>query len=228
MEIIKLNQVFYQYDKLEKPVLKNITCTFETGKLYCITGVSGAGKSTLLSLIAGLDIPTSGEILYDGQNIVSINRDDYRSKKMGVIFQSYNLLQNTTAAENVLLAMNIAGCKGKNNLSEAYCLLAQVGIEREKANRKILKLSGGEQQRVAIARAIAGGSPILSADEPTGNLDTDNETAIMKIFQQLAHDRGKCVIVVTHSQKATSYADEVLPLQNGCLALEKSNKRPGT
>lgn len=218
MEILKLNQVSYQYEKSEKPVLHNIACVFETGKLYCITGASGAGKSTLLSLIAGLDIPTSGEILYDGQDIATINRDDYRSKKMGVIFQSYNLLQNATAAENVLLSINISGNKGKNTLSEAYSLLSQVGIDREKADRKILKLSGGEQQRVAIARAIAGGSPILAADEPTGNLDTDNETAIMKIFQQLAHDRNKCVIVVTHSQKATSYADEVLPLRNGCLA----------
>ncbi len=118
----------------------------------------------MLSLIAGLDIPTSGEILYDGQDIAAVNRDDWRSKKIGVIFQSYNLLQNATATENVLLSMNIAGNSNSNSLSEAYELLSQVGINKEKANRKILKLSGGEQQRVAIARAIAGGSPILAAD----------------------------------------------------------------
>ncbi|MDE6025996.1 MAG: ABC transporter ATP-binding protein [Lachnospiraceae bacterium] len=217
MELLMLNKVSYQYEKTEKPVLKDITCAFETGRLYCVTGASGAGKSTLLSLIAGLDIPTSGEILYDGQDIAAVNRDDWRSKKIGVIFQSYNLLQNATATENVLLSMNIAGNSNSNSLSEAYELLSQVGINKEKANRKILKLSGGEQQRVAIARAIAGGSPILAADEPTGNLDGNNEKAIMEIFQQLAHDKKKCVIVVTHSQEATTYADEVIMMQNGCL-----------
>lgn len=215
MELLKLNQVSYKYDKSENLVLKNINCAFETGKLYCITGASGAGKSTLLSLIAGLDIPSSGEILYNGQDLAVINRDDYRSKKMGVIFQSYNLLQNAAAVENVLLSMNIAGRKGKNSLSEAYALLSQVGIDREKADRRILKLSGGEQQRVAIARAIAGGAVILAADEPTGNLDSDNETAVMEIFRQLAHDKNKCVIVVTHSQRVAAYADGVLQLQNG-------------
>lgn len=223
MELLKLNQVSYQYEKSEKPVLNNITCTFETGKLYCITGVSGAGKSTLLSLIAGLDIPTSGEILYDGQDLAAINRDDYRSKKMGVIFQGCNLLQNAAAVENVLLSMNLAGRKGKNSLSEAYSLLSQVGIDKEKADRRVLKLSGGEQQRVAIARAIAGGSVILTADEPTGNLDAGHETAIMEIFRQLAHDKNKCVIVVTHSQKAAAYADEVLQLREGSLTTAKND-----
>lgn len=217
MELLKVNQVSYQYEKSEKPVLKDITCSFEIGKVYCITGASGAGKSTLLSLIAGLDIPSSGEILYDGQDIASVNRDIYRSKKIGVIFQSYNLLQNATAAENVLLAMSIAGVKEKNSLSEVYLLLSQVGIDKEKANRKILKLSGGEQQRVAIARAIAGGAPILAADEPTGNLDADNESAVMEIFRRIAHDQNKCVIVVTHSSKAAMYADEVLSMRNGYL-----------
>lgn len=218
MELLKINQVSYSYDKSEKNILNNISCAFETGRLYCITGASGAGKSTMLSLLAGLDIPTSGEILCDGANIAKMNRDNYRSKKIGVIFQSYNLLQNATAAENIILAVNIAG--EKMGIAEIYSLLSQVGIDREKANRKILKLSGGEQQRVAIARAIAGGSPILAADEPTGNLDSDNEAAIMEIFQRLAHNAGKCVIIVTHSQKAVQYADEVLFMKNGRLSVK--------
>lgn len=217
-ELLKLNQVSYRYGKTETPVLTNITCSFEAGKLYCVRGASGAGKSTLLSLIAGLDVPTSGEILYDGADVAKMNRDDYRARKTGVIFQSYNLLQNATAAENILLAVNISG--KKMNIDEVCGLLSQVGIDREKAGRKVLKLSGGEQQRVAIARAIAGGSPILAADEPTGNLDTDNETAIMEIFKRLAHDMGKCVIVVTHSQKAAAYADAVRFLRNGILDAE--------
>lgn len=215
MELLKLNQVSYRYEKAEKTVIKNITCSFEAGKLYCIRGSSGAGKSTLLSLIAGLDVPSSGEILYDGSDIAKMNRDDYRAKKMGVIFQSYNLLQNATAVENIMLAVNISG--KKRSIEEIYSLLSEVGIDQEKAKRKVLKLSGGEQQRVAIARAIAGGSPILAADEPTGNLDTDNEAAIMEIFRRLAHDMGKCVIAVTHSQKAATYADEVLFLNKGSL-----------
>jgi len=219
MELLKLNQVSYRYEKAEKPVINNITCSFEAGKLYCIKGSSGAGKSTLLSLIAGLDAPSSGEIFYDGSDIAKMNRDDYRAKKMGVIFQSYNLLQNATAAENIMLAVNISG--KKMSIEEIYSLLSEVGIDQEKAKRKVLKLSGGEQQRVAIARAIAGGSPILAADEPTGNLDTDNEAAIMEIFRRLAHDMGKCVIAVTHSQKAATYADEVLFLNKGSLGVEK-------
>lgn len=215
MELLKLNQVSYRYEKAEKPVINNITCSFEAGKLYCIKGSSGAGKSTLLSLIAGLDVPSSGEIFYDGSDIAKMNRDDYRAKKMGVIFQSYNLLQNATAAENIMLAVNISG--KKMNIEEMYSLLSEVGIDQEKAKRKVLKLSGGEQQRVAIARAIAGGAPILAADEPTGNLDTDNEAAIMEIFERLAHETDKCVIVVTHSQKAAAYADKVMLLNKGSL-----------
>lgn len=221
MKILELNQVSYKYEKPENYVIRDIACIFETGKLYCITGASGAGKSTLLSLIAGLDLPASGEILYEGQSIAEMNRDEYRSKKIGVIFQSYNLLQNATAAENVVLSMNISGKKGTTDKKEAYALLSQVGIDEEKASRKILKLSGGEQQRVAIARAIAGGPPIIAADEPTGNLDGDNETAIMEIFKKLAHESGKCVIVVTHSQKAAAYADEVFLLKDGCLSFTK-------
>ena len=114
-----------------------------------------------------------------------------------------------------MLAANISG--KKMSIGEVYSLLSQVGIEQKQAVRKVLKLSGGEQQRVAIARAIAGGSPILAADEPTGNLDTDNEAAIMGIFLWLAHNQNRCVIVVTHSAKAAMHTDEVLSLQNGCL-----------
>lgn len=219
MSILTLNHVSYSYSKSEKSVLDDISYAFDMGRLYCITGASGAGKSTLLSLIAGLDIPTSGTILYETQDIAEINRDAYRAQKIGVIFQGYNLLQNASAVENVVLSMNISGKRGKSDFAEAYEILSKVGIDKEKADRKILKLSGGEQQRVAIARAIANESPILAADEPTGNLDSGNEGAIMKIFQQLAYEFNKCVIVVTHSQKATSYADTVLQLGKGSFSL---------
>lgn len=218
MSILTLENISYHYTGTEKTVLNNIAYAFETGGLYCITGASGEGKTTLLSLIAGLDLCSSGSIYCEDQDIAMINRDEYRSKKVGVVFQSYNLLQNATAAENIVLSMNVAGKQGKQTAKEAYALLEKVGIEREKADRKILKLSGGEQQRVAIARAIANGSPILIADEPTGNLDADNEQAIMDIFRKLTHEENKCVIVVTHSKRAACGADVVLTLKNGEIA----------
>ncbi len=217
MSILTLKNISYHYAGTEKTVLNKISYDFEVGKLYCITGASGEGKTTLLSLLAGLDLCSSGRIYCEEQDIALVNRDEYRSKKVGVVFQSYNLLQNATAAENVILSMNVAGKQGKQTSEDAYAVLEMVGIDHEKADRKILKLSGGEQQRVAIARAVANGSPILIADEPTGNLDADNEQAIMDIFKQLAHEENKCVIVVTHSKKVASEADVVLELKKGAL-----------
>lgn len=217
MNILTLENISYRYTGTEKTVINEISYAFEIGRLYCITGASGEGKTTLLSLIAGLDRCSSGRIYFENQDIERINRDEYRSKKVGVVFQNYNLLQNATAVENIVLSMNVAGKKGKQIAKESYAILAKVGIEREKADRKILKLSGGEQQRVAIARAIVNGSPILVADEPTGNLDADNEQAIMGIFKKLAHEENKCVIVVTHSKRVASEADIFLTLKNGKL-----------
>lgn len=224
MSILTLKNISYHYTGTEKTVLNNISCAFETGRLYCITGASGEGKTTLLSLIAGLDLCSSGRIYCEDQDIALMDRDKYRSKMVGVVFQSYNLLQNATAVENIVLSMNVAGKQGKQITKDAYALLEKVGIEHGKADRKILKLSGGEQQRVAIARAIANGSPILIADEPTGNLDSDNEQAIMDIFKKLAHEEHKCVIVVTHSKKVSSEADVVLKLKKGELHIEANGR----
>lgn len=217
MSILTLKNISYRYAGTEKTVLNKISYAFETGKLYCVTGTSGEGKTTLLSLIAGLDLPSSGNIYCEEQDIALINRDEYRSKKVGVVFQNYNLLQNMTAVENIVLSMNVAGKQGKQTTQDAYAILEKVGIDQKETDRKILKLSGGEQQRVAISRAVANGSPILIADEPTGNLDADNEQAIMDIFKNFAHRENKCVIVVTHSKKVASEADVVLKLEKGEL-----------
>ncbi len=219
VSILTLKDISYGYDGTKRTVLHNISYTFEKGKLYCITGASGEGKTTLLSLMAGLDLCSSGKIYYENRDIALTDRDEYRSKKVGVVFQGYNLLQNVTAAENIMLSMNIAGKQGKQANKVAYALLEQVGIDQEKADRKILKLSGGEQQRVAIARAAANGSPVLIADEPTGNLDAENERAVMDIFKKFSHEENKCVIVVTHSQKAVGEADVALELKRGELSL---------
>lgn len=218
MSILKLSNVSYKYDSTNKTILKGVTAEFDSGKLYAIMGKSGAGKTTLLSLISGLDICTEGTIDYNGNLLSIIDRDKYRAESVGVIFQSYNLLTNATPIENIVLSMNISKIKERNKKKIAYELLEKVGVDRETADRKILKLSGGEQQRIGIARALAHNPDIIIADEPTGNLDGETEKNIMGILKALAHDENKCVIVVTHSKKVSTYADELLTLNCGNLS----------
>jgi putative ABC transport system ATP-binding protein len=224
MSLMKIDNVSYKYDGESKNVLNNMSVEFEAGKIYSIVGKSGSGKTTLLSLISGLDNCSQGTIAYNGNNLDKIDRDDYRAKSIGVIFQGYNLLLNATAVENIVLSMNISGSSEKNKKAYAYKLLEDVGIDRETADRKILKLSGGEQQRVGIARALSHNHDIIIADEPTGNLDTDTEASIMSIFSKLAHDERKCVIIVTHSKKVSGYADEIFGIADGRLVAVKAVK----
>ena len=215
--ILSLQDIVYQYPKSDKKVLNNLNINFQKGTLYGIVGKSGAGKSTLLSLVSGLDLCTSGQITYEGQDMKTVDRDEYRAKRIGVIFQGYNLLTNATVIDNILLSIDISGMKIKNKKEYAYEVLERVGINREKANRKVLKLSGGEQQRVGIARALSHQPNVLIADEPTGNLDLETEKNIMDILTTLAHDEGKCIIIVTHSQSVAEYVDELYGLNSGTL-----------
>lgn len=217
MTVLSMNDVSFAYKGTEKRVLNRISVDFEEGKIYAIVGESGAGKTTLLSLLAGLTSSTSGVIAYKGKDIKSINKDRYRSRQVGVIFQSYNLLLADTAAENVMLSIHLGGNQARDKRTLAYELLAKVGIDREKADRKVLKLSGGEQQRVAIARSMSYDPNLIIADEPTGNLDERNATGIMDILRKLAHLEGKCVILVTHSASVTEYADVVMEIKDGML-----------
>jgi len=217
MSVLTLKDVSYRYEGAKKFVLENINITFENGKVYTIVGKSGEGKSTLLSLIAGLDVCDDGEILYSGKSLKILDRDNYRAKNIGVIFQSFNLIINATAVENIVISMNISGSSEKDKKTFAYSLLEKFGIDRETANRKILKLSGGEQQRVGIARALSHNPDIIIADEPTGNLDNETETEILKILTSLANNEGKCVIIVTHSQKVTAIANEIWGINSGKL-----------
>lgn len=216
-----LNNVSYTYEGTAKRVLNEVNACFEAGRLYCIIGKSGSGKSTLLSLISGLDTCTDGTIIYQGKEMKQIDCDEYRAKDIGVIFQGYNLLTNATALENVLLSMNISDCQIKDKKRYALELLAKLGIDRETALRKVLKLSGGEQQRAGIARAMSHNPDIVIADEPTGNLDGDTEENVMSIFSSLAHDDNKCVIIATHSKSVTGYADEIWGLNQGKLVFVK-------
>ncbi|MGY3746224.1 ABC transporter ATP-binding protein [Vagococcus salmoninarum] len=209
---------FYQDGDRKRTILKDVNNTFEKGKFYTILGQSGSGKTTYLSLISALDTPKKGEVLYENQGIVQIGYDSYRRNKIGIVFQSFNLIPYLTAVENVLLAMSITENELPKNTKEvAYNLLDYIGIGKSKADRSVTHLSGGEQQRVAIARALSTNVDIILADEPTGNLDEGMEQEIVTIFKDLAHIHNKCVIVVTHSQEIANCSDEILVLKEGKL-----------
>ena len=184
---------------------------FEKGKVYAIVGKSGTGKTTLLSVLSGLAAPTSGNVYYKGQDVEKMNKYDFRSKYVGVVFQSFNLLTKFTAFENVSLSMDIANFNVNDKKQYVYDLLESVGLDREQANSRILKLSGGQQQRVAIARALSYQPEVILADEPTGNLDGETEAEIIKILRDLAN-QGKCVIIVTHTPAVAKAADHIYDL----------------
>ena len=209
MSLLSLQNISFSYGKT--PVLNDISYEFEKGKIYCIIGKSGAGKTTLLSLLSGLASPNSGDILYDGKSIAKIDKYTFRSKFIGVVFQSFNLITKYTALENVVLSMDVANYKTKNKKNRALELLNSVGLDEDEANRRVLKLSGGQQQRVAIARALSYDPDIILADEPTGNLDRDTQKEIMDIFRDLANN-GKCVILVSHSPDVADMCDECYEL----------------
>ena len=209
MSVLSLQNISFSYDRT--PVLKDLSYEFEKGKIYCIVGKSGAGKTTLLSLLSGLATPSEGDILYEGKSIAKIDKYVFRSKYIGVVFQSFNLLTKYTALENVILSMDVAGYKTKNKHERALDLLDSVGLDEDEANRRVLKLSGGQQQRVAIARALSYDPDIILADEPTGNLDRDTQNEIMAIFRDLAN-QGKCVILVSHSPEVAEMCDECYEL----------------
>ena len=213
--VLKLDNVGYRYNDAEKYdyVFKNISYEFETGKMYAIKGKSGSGKTTLLSLISGLEKKYLGDIYYGKENLKKMNLDKYRNNEIGIVFQSYNLLPHLTASENIILSMDINKLKIKNKKEEALKLLKKVGLKESYANRRVLKLSGGEQQRVAIARSLSYNPKMILADEPTGNLDKDTENDILNIFEELAHKDDKCIIIVTHSDNVCKRCDEVYELQ---------------
>jgi putative ABC transport system ATP-binding protein len=221
MSLLELKNVSYRYSGTAKDILKCIDANYDLGKVYVVVGKSGNGKTTLLSVISGLDTATGGEVLFNGKNLAKTDRDKYRAKSIGVVFQSYNLLINATAFDNIILSMDISGVKMDDKKNYVYKLLEKVGIDKETANRKVLKLSGGEQQRIGIARAISHNPDIIIADEPTGNLDDDTQKYIMDILIKIAREDNKCVIIVTHSNIVSTYADEIWGLNDGKLIFVK-------
>lgn len=212
--ILALDRVTYSYTKGGKKVINDLSHDFQPGKLIAITGPSGAGKTTVLSLLSGLTLPTEGRVMYDGRNLAELNRYRFRSHDIGVIFQSFNLLPALTVEENIVLSMEASGVSFDRPKHEIVLeLLRKVRLPEEYAKERILHLSGGEQQRVAIARALSYGPRVVLADESTGNLDMATQDDIMAIFRNLAHDEGKCVIIVTHSPAVAGQSDEVFQLK---------------
>lgn len=210
--VLEVKDLSYKYKDGDSYVLKNLNFSFEEGLVYAIKGKSGCGKTTFLSLISGLEKYEEGSIKFLGEELKTIDLDYYRSRDIGIVFQSFNLLPGLSAIENIILAMNVSGVKDKDKKALAIELLESVGLNEEKGDRRVLKLSGGEEQRVAIARSIAYDAKVIIADEPTGNLDKETETEIMAIFKDLAK-KGKCVIIVTHSNNVAKMADVVYELK---------------
>ena len=206
MPTLELKNVSYAYEK-GKAVLQNVSGSLETGKMYAILGPSGSGKTTLLSLLGGLDVPTQGGVLFDGEDIMAKGLERHRRNHISLIFQSYNLIDYMTPVENVRLTAKL----------DAAPILERLGLEQDEITRNVLKLSGGQQQRVAIARALASDAPVILADEPTGNLDADTAEEITAILKESAHTFGKCVVVVTHSGEVAKQADVVLEIKRGHL-----------
>lgn len=215
MHELEIKELSYRYPDAKKDeyVLKDLNMSFDKGKIYAIKGKSGSGKTTLLSLISGLEKKYSGEILYQDKLLKKMDLDKYRNTDIGIVFQSYNLLPQFTAEENIILSMDINNLKNVNKKDKVLELMKSVGLDEKLAKRRVLKLSGGEQQRIAIARSLSYNPNIILADEPTGNLDKDTEDEIMKIFIDLAHKENKCVIIVTHSKNVSDKVDKVYELK---------------
>ncbi len=216
MNKLEIKNLRYSYldGNKQNHVLKGVDLEFVSGKMYSIIGESGSGKTTLISLLSGLESLQEGDILYNGESIKKITTAQFRLKYVNIVFQSYNLINYMTGKENVDVGIDFAGISKSSNY--AYEILDSVGIDKDKADRLVLKLSGGEQQRVAIARALASEVPIIVADEPTGNLDEETEKKVMELFKQMASD-GKIVIIVTHSKNVSNYADKVYKIKKGII-----------
>lgn len=202
MDVLEIKNVTYTYSGSRETVLLSVNQGFELRKFYAIIGKSGAGKSTLLSLLAGLDKPNSGRILFENEDISEKGYSNHRKNNISLVFQNYNLIDYLSPLENIRLV----------NSKAPEEILLDLGLDKSQIKRNVMKLSGGQQQRVAIARALVSEAPIILADEPTGNLDSATADEIIGILKKLAKERNKCVIVVTHSKEVANAADIVLEL----------------
>ena len=212
-----LKEVFYRYPGTKTDVLKGVDAVFPEGTVTAVMGRSGAGKSTMLYLLAGLDVPTGGSILYNGRELKRSMLDGYRRTEVATIAQNYLLFPTRTALENVLYPLELAKVEITAATEEAKRHLESVGIPEELHHRLPSKLSGGEQQRVAIARAIAHRPRVIFADEPTAELDTNTGLQVVKIFRELTQTEGVTFVMTTHDTGLMDLGDQVYQLEGGEL-----------
>ena len=210
MSILSMENVNYSYEKMNKKVLRNVSVDFEEGTMYAIVGNSGEGKSTMLGILAGLDVPSSGKVKFNGEDITVKGYSYHRQKQISLVFQNYNLIDYMTPIENLRLV----------NPTANEDILLDLGLSKDEITRNVMKLSGGQQQRVAIGRALVSDAPVILADEPTGNLDEKTARDIIALLKKIAHEDNKCVVVVTHSEKLAEEADQVLTLKKKDIVIE--------
>lgn len=212
--MLEVSNLGYWYDHQDNSLFNNVNLTFEAGQSYAVIGQSGSGKTTFLSLIAGLDVPREGTISLDGQDIQQIGLTNYRKHDVSIVFQAYNLLTYMSPLNNVLTAMSITNSSHQGDQQFAKDLLGKLGLTDVQMTQMVTHLSGGQQQRVAIARAMAVDAKLVVADEPTGNLDEANTKEVVNLFQKLAHEQQKCVIIITHEPDVAAACDRQIKLSN--------------
>ncbi len=229
MPLIELKNIVKSYplDGFNLKILKGISLEINQGEFVAIMGPSGSGKSTLMNILGCLDKPTSGKYALDGVNVEKMSNDqlaEIRNKKIGFVFQGFNLLSRTTAIENVELPMIYAGVPDEERRERAEKALKSVGL-KERMYHMPNQLSGGQQQRVAIARAIVNDAPIIFADEPTGNLDTKMSVEIMDLFTKLNKEMGRTIILVTHEEDIALFADRIIKIVDGEIHSDEKVKK---
>ena len=222
MVTLSVENISYSYRTKYQivPALKEVNCTLQSGKFYALIGKSWSGKTTFLSLIAGLERPQSGAILVNGKDLKEMNVDQYRRTQASVIYQNFNLFPLMTVQENVMYPLILNKQTKKQAAQEAEEVLKRVGLDSSYWKRLPSMLSGGEQQRVAIARALAIHAELILADEPTGNLDTENSKQIIGLLHQLVQEERCCVLVVTHDMEIKKTADVIYNMDSGRLREE--------
>ena len=203
--MLELKDVTYSYQNKSEAILSKVNYRFEKGKFYSIIGQSGAGKSTLLSLLAGLDYPKKGQVLFNGENIKKKGSSYHRRHHVALVFQNYNLIDYLTPLENVRLVNKNADRK----------ILSELGLDEKQINRNVLQLSGGQQQRVAIARALVSEAPIILADEPTGNLDSKTELEVISMLKSCVSEYGQTLVMITHDETIAQMADRMIVIEDG-------------
>jgi len=223
MDLIRLNNVFktYHLGEIDVPVLKGVSMTVGRGELVALMGASGSGKSTLMNILGCLDHPTSGEYWLDGQEVSSLSADQravVRNRKIGFVFQNFNLLPRTSALEQVMMPLTYTAehIEDRDARDRAVQMLERVGLA-ERMHHEPSQLSGGQQQRVAIARSLVNRPPLLFADEPTGNLDSHTSEEVLRMFQQLNEEAGITIILVTHDSNVARHAKRVIRISDGLI-----------